>query len=397
MPEQPRVNPPSNTILGARRLVTACLDGLRIPYQWLTYDGIELRRRDGSAVLVIFTDAPPSGPSEVAVEVSAKDLLSRKPEVVAAAFARITEAGGYGALAPISRGPARAKRPYGDDHDSVAWREGTFRRSPNPSPEVYQQTDKIVGTCVRFFYFKNKQLCMRLSFDVDDLKTFAQVWTANFFATSRIVDEPMSSEGNQKLLYRHLRQHFAWLYAQMRGIRSRSLVLDRDALSTSLNVEYVLDAHTWATGEATAISTNQKFFQADYTVIDADPVRKRRMEVFFDLEELRERDHAPVPNIDPRTRTKKAKAQLAKSLDGLPCDRRLLLLEQAGTSPFTCIDTKKEAAKQYLLHTRSCPACAERPLPPFVEKSTAVDLLGGEVDVDDGVGARKRRSAVKEV
>lgn len=396
MTQQTRVNPPSNTILGARRLVTACLDGLKIHYQWLTYDGIELRHRNGSSVLVIFTDAPPAEPSEFAVEVSAKELLSRKPEVVAAAFAQITAAGGYGTPAPISRGPARTKRPYGDDHDSVAWREGTFRRSPNPSAEVYQQTDKIVGTCVRFFYFKNRQLCMRLSFDVDDLKTFAQVWTANFFATSRIVDEPMSSDGNQKLLYKHLRQHFAWLYSQMRGIRSRSLVLDRDALSTSLNVEYVLDAQTWATGEATAISTNQKFFQADYTIVDADPVRKRKMEVFFDLEELRERDRLPPPNIDLKSRTKEAKVKLTKALSELPCDQLLLLLEQVGTSPFTCIDTKKEASKQYLMHSHSCTACSLKPLPPFVEKSTAVDFFGGEVDENNGGGARKpRRTAVE--
>jgi hypothetical protein len=102
-------------------------------------------------------------------------------------------------------------------------RETLFRKVPNPTPEVYENLNGVIMTCVRFFYGANRDLCLRLGYEIHDMKTYAQVWTANFWSTSRVL-MPKTKDENHKLLYRFLRQRFAEFYKQMITFRSRNVL-----------------------------------------------------------------------------------------------------------------------------------------------------------------------------
>ncbi len=293
----------------------------------------------------------------------AKALLSRDRQVADTAFADLTERLGLGRLKAVDRGAPRvyeregrtSTRPYGDDPDSVVMREKIFRSVPNLPPQLYERLDPMITLCCRFFYRANTKLCLTLGYDLDDLKTYAQVWATNFWSVSRNIT-PASDDENMKLLYRALRQRFVEFRNQMRSLRSRNVLLDRQTISIATGVDWVFDADGYRNIEGRDEGNAKKAVEA----VEVEPNTWHSRAV------LRTRK----PELDLSSETKRresAKTMLAKLLGEMPHDRMVEVLTETSTSQFVCHDTQTEALRQLNLHQQKCadPKCHTAFLAPF--------------------------------
>lgn len=313
-------------------LITACLEAARIKYRMelgqahnfvvQTLDGNEMKVRvaaeDAASIPEVF-------------DISAQVLNHGDADDINTLFWGLTAQAGYKARAPIDRGvtPATAPgrkstRPYGDDHDRVIMRETLFRKVPNPTQEVYDNLNGVIMTCVRFFYGANKELCLRLGYEIHDMKTYAQVWTANFWSTSRVLI-PKDKDENQKLLYRFLRQRFAEFYKQMITFRTRNVF--------TMPVDEEMSATV--TPDDGSFDDDEKLqldqYQQKHTKLDVSTYSKRRQS---------------------------AAKMLKDNLGSMDHDRLVETLSEAAESWVHCPDTRKEAKRQLELHQRTCLTCA---------------------------------------
>lgn len=339
-------------------LITACLEAARIQYRMdLSYKlslneyhhHFVVQKLDGQELHVRVSDgAPVPGVYDVSLQVLNKGDAVAINELIG----KLMIEAGYkprqvidrGAKPPVSPG-RKSARPYGDDADRVIMRETLFRKVPNPTPKVYQDLDKVIMTCVRFFYNANRKLCLRLGYEIHDMKSYAQVWTANFWATSRVLT-PKDENENQKLLYRFLRQRFAEFYRQMVTFRTRNVLVsppEEDLVVTRAygqNIgEYVQDVvvsretDVLLPEEKEEREENIRQYQEDHTELDVTTYKKRR---------------------------DSAVSMLKSGLESMDHDQMVDALTEVCSSWFHCPDTRKEAERQLKLHRAACLTCAKR-------------------------------------
>jgi hypothetical protein len=260
----------------------------------------------------------------------------------------------------------KSTRPYGDDHDRVIMRETLFRKVPNPTDEVYQTLNGVIMTCVRFFYNANRDLCLRLGYEVHDMRTYAQVWTANFWSTSRVL-MPKAKDENQKLLYRFLRQRFAEFYKQMITFRSRNVFTTAPGedvmvvINPNRHAEHRKDSHRCDQPRLTTTLLKEEQddhaeelakYQDAHTELDVSTYAKRRVS---------------------------ASKMLKSGLESLGHDKLVETLTNTAASYFFCPDTRKEARRQLELHESTCLTCAHAAR--LKQALVADDALGDEVPV----------------
>lgn len=367
--------------------VTACLDHLKIPYEYGTrVENVVVQKKGGGELQVLVVPAPSATPTVDLLEVLAPEVASSHRETADKAFHAITEAAGYGKPQAIDRGAVQAippgrktNRPYGDDPDRVILRESVFRTVANPTTNVYQQMDPVIMTCCRFFWMKNQALCVRLGYDIGDLKTYAQMWTANFWSTGRVL-RPKKDE-NERLLYRFLRQRFAEFYQQLRGARSRNVVADKQSIALGLGVDYLIDSDGMGDEKvAKAVSVPTE---------DLDEEEQRAYERYKD-------EHTDINTSNPKKRRASAAALLSKSLSAMPHDAMVEALTQTGKSYFACPDTRKEALRQLEIHTKSCSACTPSAEPVLPTKPAPVESLNVGLDESEDAAGVDALGAAEE-
>jgi hypothetical protein len=347
-------------------LLAAALEHLGIPY---LADPAGLVVEKGAGGL-IWVKINPGGEEVVTpdlIELNAAEVIGRNQVARDRCLHVVTVAAGYGSPKIIDRGPAPTARVYGDDPDRVIFRESVFRNTVNPTPKVYERLEPVIMTCVRFFYRKNRDLCVRLGYEIGDLKTYAQVWTANFWNTGRtLINE--EANGNERLLYNFLRQRFSEFNQQMRVFRTRSTLADRQSIQIGLGTSYVFEGTSDASG---SLLTAVKVSDDDENT--AWPFKSRQR----------------IPEIDvsdPDARRASAKALLLKRLNDMPHAEMLDVLMYTARSVYACPDARSEAVKQLVTHKKSCPACE-----PTTRKDLASSLFAGaalqeEVGVSLDVG-----------
>ena len=138
-----------------------------------------LTKKDGGEMQVELGMGSPmlQGAQEHLV-VLAKELASPKAPIALKAFHEITRAAGYGTPAPVDRGVAPAKRIlHCDDFELVGFRHREFRRAPNPDPAELAKYEPIMRKICYQFINKNQEMCRRNCLMVEDLMTYAQVYT----------------------------------------------------------------------------------------------------------------------------------------------------------------------------------------------------------------------------
>jgi hypothetical protein len=368
-------------------LITACLDSLEIGYKLgtgETPDMLVRRARGGLGLMVkvVLADSMGLHRRGRELQVLAPEITSQHRGTADAAFGAITDAAGYGSLSAINRGaeapipPGRkTNRPYGDDPDRVIFRERVFRLVANPTHQVYKQMDGVIMTCCRFFFQKNENLCLQLAFDLLDLKTYAQVWTANFWSTDRVLN-PKKDE-NERLLYTYLRQRFAEMYTQMRDARSRNTVADKQSILIGLGIEHILDSDGFSDRQRDG-SYEMKAVRYDEPVIDEEA--EANMEAW-------QKSHTILDTSTEKKRRTSAATLLAKNLAALPHETLLRTLTDAAESRFLCPDTRKEAQRQLDLHVKKCSACTAlaRPDDPANEQVVvALDVGDDAAEAEAG-------------
>lgn len=315
-------------------LITACLESARIKYR-IELAGVHdfvMQKLDGTELRVQVEEGESQDPE--VVRISLQTLLKGTGSEVNNLFLSLTSKAGYKCRAPINRGTPQAMapgrksaRPYGDDPDRVIMRETVFRKVPDPTPEVYETLNPVIMTCVRFFYNANRKICLRLGYEIQDMKTYAQVWTANFWSTSRVL-LPKTADENQKLLYRFLRQRFAEFYKQMVTFRTRNVFTNPVYDEPSIDRE----KPRFNDGSFDADSQAElEQYQQDHTSLDTSTYKKRR---------------------------DSASAMLKSGLESMDHDKLVETLEETSTSYFFCPDTRKEAVRQLKIHKKTCLTCA---------------------------------------
>lgn len=320
-------------------LITACLESARIKYRLELADSHDfvMQKLDGSELKVQVEEG--EGQNADFVRISLQTLLKGTGSEVNNLFLGLTSKAGYKCRAPINRGitpplsPGRkSTRPYGDDHDRVIMRETVFRKVPDPTPEVYTELNPVIMTCVRFFYNANRKICLRLGYEIQDMKTYAQVWTANFWSTSRVL-MPKTADENQKLLYRFLRQRFAEFYKQMITFRTRNVF---------------------------ANPVDQPEFDVPTTQpqLRTEDQRESIKDVDGQLVQKYNDRHAVLDTTTYKKRRDSAAALLKSGLESMDHDKLVETLEETSTSYFFCPDTRKEAVHQLKIHKKTCLTCA---------------------------------------
>lgn len=291
------------------------------------------------------------------------------PEETRAAFHFVTDLAGWGRPAVLDRGckPTRLTASgstthglYREHDDLVIFRHNALRRVPNPPAEVYRRFERVVRRAARKFYWANAKLCQVFGWDVEDLQSYAQVWTTIFWSTGRTL-EPGPME-NENLLYRYLRQRFAELHGQLKGKRIRSSVPDAQVAAIGTDTEAVKLLREDQHGA----------LKVEWVAVRPPPSpRSDPGKVELDLS-------------SPKARRDSAVSLLERLLGQMPHEALVDALARASESDFTCPDTRQEAAKRLRLHRSACASCAAE------SRAGEVDL-SREGESDAGVRRRPPR------
>lgn len=296
-------------------------------------------RADGDLYEIAFTDAPASS---LKVKVDFARVPLGKVATLAgvhSVFHQITECAGYGRPSIVDRGKApEGKLNYVEHFDLIVMRHCEFRRVPNPSPEVFKSYQRTLNTVTRHFYQTNWEFCMAVGLELDDLMTYAMVWTCNFHGQYELSEDRARNADNQKLLYRHLQQRFTELRRTYRK-RAKNVVVDYDTAAVSLydrpftpSVDF--EAET-AAACAESMATEKE------TELELAAKRKKKAE----------------PEIDPKLRRRQAQRRLTEKMAELPHDALIERLRDAFTNFALAPEVRDEALRQLKKHAKKCETC----------------------------------------
>jgi hypothetical protein len=294
--------------------------------------------------------------------VLAKELTHRNKGIALKAFHSVTEAIGFGSPKPIDRGAILDKKAHFDDSfELVAMRHAEFRKVPNPSTEDYAAYEKVISKAVNRFLYINTKICRRHGLDFGDLKTYAQIWTANFLGLYKVAD-PQNND-NERKLYAHLCQRFG-NFVEVLLKKERSCIPDLQTTSVALfGRPYEAPSTTgsragqlyWDEGDHEALEVSEADAEATFAETTYAELSVPASSDYSLVEE--EEQEQKVSDAKRRTLAQKAlKAEFAK----LDHDTLVTLLTEAVGNGALCFDARTEARKQLRLHTAGCASCAAK-------------------------------------
>ena len=310
--------------------------------------GLLVTKVDGGEIRIRFLAGEDPLESPVAASghltILAKELASTDAQIALKTFHTITQAAGWGTPIPVNRGAdPTASLHYHDNFELISFRHCEFRRVPNPPPAELAQYDKVVaGACYRFFQ-KNIALCDRNGIELEDLETYAKIWTCNYLGLYKVAIE--TKNDNIRKLRVHLGQRFTELFCMITK-------KERNCLPTN---------------EACQIA----FFG---TIVD----RNHEIEG-FSVDPRRE-EYVPRWHDDPPE-------YLTKYLARLPHDKLLDTLMGVITNSTHPPEARAEATARLRLHQEKCEVCAKSPhvLPPQArfEKGPKKTRRGKEISPEE--------------
>jgi hypothetical protein len=283
------------------------------------------------------------------------------------AFRTLQLALGYDAETPVDRGPIPKRRPYGDDFDLVAMRHSEFRRAPNPDPRRLQAYFNTVERASWKFFRANQRLCADQMLSVEDLRTFALVWTTIYIGQYEIPAERVTNNDNEHLLFTYLAQRFAEFRTSLiRKGRNELPVLDAAFIGTRGRPYDYNNKAAWqgAAGGSEDIEYIESCDEPSER-INTKLYRRAIDEAHDDEQEDTDyvARHCVLDVSSPAARRTSATALLETLLAGLPHDQLIQKLTLAAESDRIHTDARKEAARRLRTHQQHCPTCAGLALP----------------------------------
>lgn len=292
-------------------------------------------RGGGRLEVAVVADLDGNLPDGEVLILLADELGSYDKDTALDAFHIITELAGYGRPMPVDRGVAPTKAEvYGKDIFLTASRHREFRAAPNLTKVKADEYKPIVLRACRNFFWRNTKLCLAHGYQVEDLSTFAWVWTHNFVHRYEIA-HPTHKDGddNQRLLTKYLKNRFGELYDLMLRQGKRVLV-EADVAQIAL-LGRVLDSNE--------VIQKAPIEPED---IDSKPTKRRK-----------------TPRGPSIARRKKAASEVLKAnLAALPHDVMVSRLTECAESLVRDYVTRREARRQLLMHFNSCALCQEKGL-----------------------------------
>lgn len=279
--------------------------------------------------------------------VLAKELASPRTEIALKTFHEITRAAGWGTPIPVNRGPEPTKKlHYEDNFELVSMRHREFRRVPNPNPRTLHQYKRIAEQACYRFVNMNQQLCRRNCLLVEDLMSYAQVWTCNYLGLYQVAVE--TANDNVRKLRAHLKQRFAEFAGMVRK-KERNCFPSPDTVQIALLGKSVDENH------------RVEGFSTDPTIEDGVDVNYVKR-------------HRELDTSDANTRRVSAATILTRLLQNLPHEKMVQTLDEASKNPSIAPNARAEAAKQLRSHQKICricrPAITEKPGDPILSQPT---------------------------
>jgi hypothetical protein len=213
--------------------------------------------------------------------------------------------------------PSIKKIKSSEDFQSVALRHSEFGRAPNPKPEHLLKYNKPIKISSSSFLRKNRSLCAKFGYGMNDLVSFAQVWTVSWMAHTELPSCLNRDEENPVLLMVNLKKRFLDLFALM---KRREKLLEPDQQTVFIHM-----------GGKT-----------------------------FDLNKVEDEEINYLEDLTPSQedlRRKTASLKLESGLAQMPHEKLLLTLETYSKSLHAHPDAAKEALKRLKAHQSKCQEC----------------------------------------
>ena len=282
----------------------------RVLRSWLRATGISFKP-EGKDVSVdgIKIGVVASGERFDGISVLDSEIGSPNREVAIKAFHTVTEKLGKGKPEPTYRG--EPEKIYGNDIALSAMRHREFRHAPDLTKEQLKPYEKTIDRCCRRFASMNRSLMQKHMYDIDDLKTYALVWTHIFAHKCEPVELTMNDGKDiSRLLSRHLNQKFIKLFSILNS-KTDSTCPDTETVSSCLS------------------------FDSSDTDIETD---------------------APGP-VNKKKHLDQVKELLAQKLSSLEHGRMLTVLEDSSVNSNRDRATRMLAKRILAKHKSECPTC----------------------------------------
>jgi len=246
------------------------------------------------------------------ISVLDSEIGSSNREVALRAFHTITEKLGKGKPEPTYRGEPPAKL-YRNDIALSEMRHREFRHAPNLTKDQLKPFKETIERCCAGFMRRNSALLRKHAYDIDDIRTYALVWT-HIFAHKSIPVSPTINDGKdtERLLSSYLKQRFGQFYNTLKS-KTDSTCPDTET------------AYVCLTGEVGEVLST------------SDP---------------QEEDSETKPMSK-----KKAKERLNSKLAAMDHQKLVDSLRENSVSPSRDFATRKLALRLLRQHTESCPSC----------------------------------------
>lgn len=242
------------------------------------------------------------------------------------------------------RGPApTAKARCRDEFDLVAFRHMEFRKVDNPDPERLKYYESTITSTSAAFYRKCKNLCADSMIEVEDLKSYARIWTCNYIGLYQLPDD--SDSQNIKLLRAYLSQRFNEL-RKLLWKKGRNIFVHYDEAHIAMcGTPYSPENRICDYAPPDELGIGDNYYRTlpseDPEVVDKEYVVKKRGYTSNSVEK----------------RKALASKTLQENLDKLGHDRMVEILTEAGENLRIHPDAKKHAIEKLRVHTEECEKC----------------------------------------
>lgn len=254
---------------------------------------------------------------------------------------------------PIDRGPVPyTKARRNDEFDLVAFRHMEFRRVENPDPARLKFYEKTIAATSASFFRKCKNLCMDSMIEVEDLKSYARVWTCNYIGLYELAED--TGDQNLKLLRTYLSQRFNEL-RNLLWKRGKNIFVHYDEAHIAFcGTPYNAQTRPGTSEAGEEETKNYKL--SNYS---------NRLGTWFSTSETTSDEvdedyiikHRGYTSNSVQKRKENASKRLHEELNKLDHDKMIELLTEAKENLRIHPDAQKQAGEKLKEHAETCEKC----------------------------------------
>lgn len=368
----PQYHEPKNT--RALNLIKTWLRESKITFSILRGPAdLLVKSSKGEQVEVQIRASDSPEPPVSAIVLQAETITGRNIQAALDLFRVFIQNLGFEWHSPVNRGPLPTKKAYfNEDFEGGALRHADLHRCPNPDPAELAKYEPVMISACKRFKFRYHFACLDNMHDMDDLMSYARMWTIAYIGMYQAVNP--SPEDNARKLSAHLRQRFQ----ELRNLWEKA----------GKNIFAHFDeAQIAMTG--TTFDYNNTFNAP--TDFDNEYGRKQKREMIdlhvnpaitdesIDTEYVSR--HCQLDTSSEHARRNSASLLLSNLLSKLPHDEMVEKLQYVISSNRTDPTARKEAAKILKAHGESCGCLASKE----TEESGFIDFASVPEQLDNSI------------